>query len=130
MSSRNRGNRKVLLRLWQADSHCFYCGCLTEMPLSGVNFKSPPPNNTATRDHVFSRFDPRRHDPDNPHRGKMVLCCYGCNQKRNDVEQRRVPIKLRTALTRKRIRFFEGFEPFYPIKHDLTNIKMADIVLA
>lgn len=71
----NNNNRSELERLWRATPFCHWCGTKTQ--LMQVNGGKQPAN-SATRDHVISRNNPKSRG----HRGQPVLSCLACNRQR------------------------------------------------
>jgi 5-methylcytosine-specific restriction endonuclease McrA len=67
-------------KLWRKDKKCFYCGVITMEPPKNFDFKSDPPDNMATVDHVYSKKDIRRLLKNG--KKELVLCCYKCNNDR------------------------------------------------
>lgn len=78
-------NRKQRVRLFEEQGgKCWWCDCpMMELGESVVGHWRNPPANMATLDHVYGKFDRRRHEP---HRGerRKVVACYACNQRRRD----------------------------------------------
>lgn len=86
---RARDDREGLLRirqrLFRADPHCFWCGCLTR--LGAINGPRQ-----ATIDHLYSRLHPKRLDRHREQKGVLhVLACSACNNERGVCEQQRRP---------------------------------------
>lgn len=80
-------NRAFKLHLWEKNPHCHWCGELTELtncPDGKI------PNNAATIDHLYSRYDVRRWVKRKPGEVKKVLACYACNQRRSIEETARL----------------------------------------
>jgi hypothetical protein len=88
--------KKKRRRLWEADPHCTWCGTVT------IWFENPSgreslPNNAATLDHLYSRFDSRRESP----RGGTkytVLSCKRCNKGRNREQHLALPKAIRRQI--------------------------------
>jgi hypothetical protein len=74
--------RKRREKLWQADPHCHWCGCLT-VPPSGAAKMKRIPKNMATLDHLRSRYDSSRGSDCEE---ATVLACWQCNQRRSSEE--------------------------------------------
>lgn len=75
-----------LKKLWRRDPHCHWCGRLTELLERDPKRKYFPPE-SATRDHLRSRFDPTRQEPCVPYREfRIVLACRECNLRRSAEE--------------------------------------------
>jgi len=55
------------------DGKCYYCGIQTIYPKNKTNY-SPMPDNLATVEHIYGRYDIRRAVCK-----KTVLSCYKCN---------------------------------------------------
>ena len=75
--------KKQLLKMWNEDPHCHWCGRLTT--LKGRNEPKLLPE-TATLDHLYSRLDPRRKAVNRTMEKRRLLACYGCNQRRSHEE--------------------------------------------
>lgn len=78
-----RHNRKLKLQLWKENPHCHWCGRLTQV----TNIRNGVlPEDAATVDHLFSRYNVKRwlhHRHDEP---TKVLSCYKCNHDRGNKE--------------------------------------------
>ena len=59
---------------------CFWCGAATR--LHGGNLPD-----TASREHVYSRFNWKRWHPDLQHLPHLLLACRGCNSARGEYER-------------------------------------------
>lgn len=71
---------------------CFWCGFdMLPFPGGWPKFKKYP-RNMATIDHVFSRLHEKRQDRPNGEK-RIVVACYGCNQKRCNQELQSTPIE-------------------------------------
>lgn len=78
--------RRERRRLWDINPHCHYCGVTTVFPPSGKCWAANEPNNMATLDHLYSRWDIRRLFPASEK--KVVLSCLKCNRDKNFREMR------------------------------------------
>lgn len=95
-TSKSRGRRQAarLKKLWEADPKCHWCGKPTVLILV-------PPGvaiggrvfNAATIDHLRSRLDPNRQEPNSGVDIRTVLACWRCNQQRNDFEQASISVE-------------------------------------
>ena len=76
--------RKRLLKLWEEDPKCCWCGILTrvEPRTNGGQL----PNDTATLEHLYSRLHPKRRDPNYSSEQRRFLACHWCNHRRGIVE--------------------------------------------
>jgi len=72
-------NRKLKLRLWQENPHCFYCKKKT---ILSVDLKGKQKSLMATIEHRVSRFSPYRWRKKLKGEKRKVLACYECNQER------------------------------------------------
>lgn len=71
-------NRKRRDKLWDAkNGKCFWCGISTILPPR--NARSGFKANYATLDHLRTRLDPNRRDPNNNNEERSVLACLNCN---------------------------------------------------
>jgi hypothetical protein len=61
---------------------CYWC----DRPCREVT-KSRLPDDAATLDHLFDRFDPRRHMPPQGQK-RYVMACHRCNHDRGTARQR------------------------------------------
>lgn len=76
---------RIRQRLFRADPHCFWCGCLTRM--GAIN----GPTQT-TVDHLYSRLHPERAERHREQKGVLhVLACAACNNERGIREQQGRP---------------------------------------
>jgi hypothetical protein len=101
----------TLTQLWDHDRTCFYCG----QPTWLYHREPHQPNDLrATRDHVFSRLDPRRFDKTNKYRHWVVLACQKCNQERASKEQSDVPNHVKRVKFKVRSGLQWEFVPHYP----------------
>lgn len=80
-------NRTLKLKLFQENDRCYYCGC--KMILTNIknipSGQSLPPN-SATIDHVVSRYSPYRFVKRKKGQKRKVLACYKCNHDRSTLE--------------------------------------------
>lgn len=82
MSGNSYRYRQLRTRLWHEDPHCRYCGVLTILPehlpknKSGHVIERP---NMATIDHIRSRWDPARWEPNPTCERRRELSCKKCN---------------------------------------------------
>lgn len=77
-----RDERRRLLVIWhRSNGICYYCAMSTELPERGS--KCGCKENTATRDHVYSKKNRKRNRRNG---GYIVLSCYSCNQLKNAIE--------------------------------------------
>lgn len=92
-------NRKILLRdlrirLMEQHPFCYWCKQqVYEHPDTKRNLNKGEryPDNMATIDHLYSRFNPeKRYQVYKDHEDK-VLACYACNTKRSEEEVKKLP---------------------------------------
>lgn len=74
-------------RLFAEDPHCYWCGRELVKPPGPSVGGGKCPDNAATLDHLISRLDPRRTEPQ-PRNAppRTVLSCYACNELRGFAE--------------------------------------------
>lgn len=83
--NRKRKRRQIL---FDRDPHCHWCGVLTVWYSQPTKHEEMP-NNAATLDHLYSRFNPERITPiDNVER--TVLACLECNRRRSVEEEAKI----------------------------------------
>lgn len=85
--------------LFEADPTCHWCGIVT---VWRDNPALPPPDDTATLDHLYCRSHPLRRVPHDGSYPRYVLACYKCNNERSadeDIHARRISANLSTDLT-------------------------------
>lgn len=72
------------VRMFARDPYCFWCGRVTILHTSEI---SDP--RLATIDHLYSRLNPKRHQPRGNDRSELlhVLACRQCNHERSVAEQ-------------------------------------------
>jgi hypothetical protein len=71
--------------MWMQCPYCFWCGRLTKIYYVPQP-KRRNPNNMATRDHLFAKWDIRRMYYKASGGGcPKVICCHKCNEKRNNI---------------------------------------------
>lgn len=81
------GYRKVKIKLWNENPHCHWCGRLTRLT---NNPNGIIPDDAATVDHLYSKFDLRRWvKAENEKR--YVLACRLCNWNRSFNEAAQLP---------------------------------------
>ncbi len=73
-------NRSRKLRLFKRDPHCYYCG--VEVREIVVPRGKKIPDDMATVEHLYSKLDYRRHDPNDGKEERTVLACYKCNSEK------------------------------------------------
>ena len=78
----HKRQRRRRNRLFKEDPKCYHCGCDLIKP---EDVDASP--NSATLDHIYSKPDPRRLDPD--YINYTVLSCYKCNQVRGMRDQQK-----------------------------------------
>jgi hypothetical protein len=71
--------KKQLLKMWNENPHCHWCGRMTTLEGRDENKLNPE---TATLDHLYSRLDPRRKEVNRTMEKRRLLACYECNQRR------------------------------------------------
>lgn len=85
MVAKNDKNWKLIDRFdWTKPQNCHHCGCSVVRAKSGQKRNK---DNTATIDHIFSRYDIRRACVNG---SKWVLSCHKCNDHRCRVDNRRM----------------------------------------
>lgn len=73
-------------RLWASDPHCHWCGRITVLPeVAPANKGDRLPPNAATVDHLITA---RQGGKQGRSSGPVVLACWGCNEMRNNIEQK------------------------------------------
>ena len=80
-------NRTLKLKLHAENPNCFYCGCLTIL----TDIKSIPsgqslPPNSATIEHLISRYNVSRWKKKRKGEQRKVIACYACNHNRSILE--------------------------------------------
>ena len=83
-----RSNHRIRRRLWERDPHCYYCGVETVWK----DRLDTRVENAATIEHLRSRYNPRRMEPNRGNDRRLVLACWKCNNGQNRVEQAQVPL--------------------------------------
>lgn len=80
------GNRPQLLRLYEADPHCHWCGIETVLPPAEGGYPNRGKMRMATRDHLVSKIlgDPLARG------SEIVLACHRCNLDRAYAEAKEV----------------------------------------
>lgn len=74
---------------------CHWCG----RPVKEYENKgSNPPDDQATIDHLFDKYNPHRKTPNHNQERRWVLSCYRCNNDRNKLRQQQLPKELLTSL--------------------------------
>jgi hypothetical protein len=73
-------NRTLKLKLWNEDPRCYWCKIPTVLT-NTANEKLA--HNTATVDHLISRYNPGRWLKKKTGQKRKVLACFACNQKRS-----------------------------------------------
>lgn len=78
-----------LLALYRKDPHCHWCKRKTRLVYATDGIL---PLDAATKDHVYSRLDPKRKHAEKKNGGKhvMVLACRSCNAERAAKEHARL----------------------------------------
>lgn len=71
--------QRQLLLMWNDNPHCHWCGRLTTLKGRAEQRLTPE---TATLDHLYSRFDARRKEVNRTTEKRRLLACYECNQRR------------------------------------------------
>jgi hypothetical protein len=78
--------------LWLKSPLCCYCHQPTVLPEDCLsNGQKKPPDNMATVEHVFTRFDKERWVKNNRH--IIALACHKCNNLMGSIRQAFVPIE-------------------------------------
>jgi len=70
------------IRLHQIDPRCHWCGRVTRLPKNNNDHS----DDIATIDHLRSRLDPRRREPNPSKEERTVLACRRCNEQRAQAE--------------------------------------------
>lgn len=70
--------------LFAKNPACYWCERITTLYVAKDG--EIPPDNMATIDHLRSRFNPRRKEPNPKGEKRRVLACHKCNQKRGRLE--------------------------------------------
>lgn len=84
------------------DPHCYYCGIVTvnDYPVRNRELKKgeEPPDDMATLEHLYHRFDKRRYDISVPDEDKKVVACYKCNVEKGKKDDMRLTAKQRKQI--------------------------------
>jgi hypothetical protein len=84
---------KARRNLWRRDPHCHWCGKKTLLLTPPSHRGLEPHPLLATRDHVYSKFQPEERERfGNP----VVLSCFACNRRRNILETKWLAKQART----------------------------------
>ena len=83
-------NKTLREHLWRANPNCHYCDTPTVPPEQCPKSKTPP-DNMATLDHVYTRFDEERKEGQN--RYVVNLACNKCNKDLGREREKQVPIE-------------------------------------
>lgn len=75
-----RSNRKLRIKLHEKDPMCYYCGKYTVLSTHKKHAKEVP--NLATLEHLRTRFDANRSEPNYTNERRIVLACKKCNQEK------------------------------------------------
>lgn len=90
-TKRARRNRSICEALFQKDPHCFYCHKEVQWYPEIRNFDIPRglliPDDMATLEHLYDRFDARRYE-DYLNDEDKVLACWKCNNDRSTVKEK------------------------------------------
>ncbi len=79
--------RKRRERLWtENEGKCYWCGILTILPLRGTT-KTSHRDDLATLDHLRTRLDGNRQEPNDSNEERTVLACWKCNGIRGQLSQ-------------------------------------------
>lgn len=79
--------RKRREKLWKEESgKCFWCGVITSLPPQGEAKVIPTPE-LATLDHLRTRLDNTRQEPNTQNEQRTVLSCWACNNARGALDQ-------------------------------------------
>jgi hypothetical protein len=79
--------RKRRDKLWtEKHGKCFWCGINTILPHKGEN-RNQYDANLATLDHLRSRLEMSRHEPNFSNEERTVLSCLLCNHTRGRIAQ-------------------------------------------
>lgn len=82
--SSTRRIKRQRLRMWKEDPRCRFCGQVTVLPPDKRKQKAQ--DNWATIEHLRSRLDPNRGEKPKQGEVRRVLCCWRCNNDRNNQE--------------------------------------------
>jgi hypothetical protein len=84
----SRRHRELKIKMWEKDPYCHWCGCFTVVTnIVAVPRGTSLPDNAATVDHVYSRFNARRWVKAKYGERRRVLACYKCNHERAEQEE-------------------------------------------
>jgi|2_EtaG_2_1085320.scaffolds.fasta_scaffold12574_5 hypothetical protein len=81
------------LNLWDTDPSCYWCGIETVMPPDGISSRGDIPDNEATIDHLRTKFDSTRLDPNHSNEERTVLSCRKCNWERGRESEKEAGIE-------------------------------------
>jgi 5-methylcytosine-specific restriction enzyme A len=87
-----RRKKRRVKRLWQENPRCFWCGQITILPRKFKHHEKIP-RNLATLDHLRSRLNENRCEPNPNNRERSVLSCWQCNFERGNREVKNLPIE-------------------------------------
>lgn len=94
-------SRKIRTRrenLWKQDPHCYWCGCLTVPPPKRRKNKVFV-DNEATLDHLRTRFNSSRQEPNHSNEQRTVLACRKCNGLRGKQSEKLAAKKIQEIKT-------------------------------
>lgn len=84
--------RALRLGMIARDPHCFWCGCFVrEYNLPAIKKGTFYPDNMATVEHLFDRFEPEKRYKVYPNHEDKVLACFKCNSARGKLKVKSLP---------------------------------------
>lgn len=81
--AKHRDLRRRRRALWEKDNRCHWCGIET---IWSENSNGINPADSATLDHIYSKYHPKRLKPNTTREIRYVLACQQCNHKRGREE--------------------------------------------
>lgn len=81
--ARQKDTKRRRESLWNDNKHCHWCGVET---VWAANNDGKNPDNSATLDHIYSRYHPKRREPNKDCERRYVLACQACNHERGRLE--------------------------------------------
>jgi hypothetical protein len=77
-------NRTLKLKLHAENPYCYYCGCLTVLTnIKAIESGKSLPPNSATIEHLVSRYNIFRWVKKKKGTRRKVIACYQCNHGRS-----------------------------------------------